>query len=286
MDISFVLAGQAGQGVQTVESLLTTAIELRHITLVRGDRTILRDVDLRIPKGSCCAILGPNGSGKSALVAVLAGFMWPSSGEVIVEGRSFGQVDLSDVRRSIGMVEPSRSPGFAAESPVWEVVATGLFGAFMLPIGTELNPLQVDHVDAEIQAMGLASLREHPFGRLSTGEQMKTLLARAMVGDVRILLLDEPTAGLDMGARAACVGALERLSARSAPPTVIVVTHHLDELPRTVDQVVLLKKGAVLEAGSHERVLTSDTLSRLFDCRVTVFRQDGRFVASVTDGAW
>ena len=262
-----------------------TAIELRHVTVVRGDRPILRDINLQVPTGSCCAVLGPNGAGKSALVAVLAGFMWPTEGEVIVEGRAFGQVDLAEVRRGIGLVEPSRSPGFAEDSPVWEVVATGLFGTFMLPIGAEIVPRQMDRIEAEIRAMDLPPLREHPFGRLSTGEQMKALLARALVGQARILLLDEPTAGLDMGARAACVGALEQLASRPAPPTVILVSHHLDELPRSVGHVVLLKQGAVFDSGSPDQVLTSDHLSRLFDCCVTVVRQDGRFVASATHGA-
>jgi iron complex transport system ATP-binding protein len=218
------------------------------------------------------------------MVAVLAGFMWPTDGEVIVEGRAFGRVDLAEVRQDIGLVEPSRSPRFAEDSPTWEVVATGLFGTFMLPIGEELTSRQMHQIDAEIQAMDLVSLRDHPFGRLSTGEQMKALLARAMVGEARILLLDEPTAGLDMGARAACVGALEQLASRPTPPTVILVTHHLDELPRSVDRVVLLKQGAVFDSGSPDQVLTSDPLSRLFDCRVTVVRQDGRFVASATHG--
>ena len=262
------------------------AVELRHVTLVRDGHEILHDVDLRIRRGSCCAILGPNGAGKSALVAVLAGFMWPSRGDVLVEGQVFGRVDLSEVRRSIGLVEPSRSPGFASDSTVREVVATGLFGTFMLPIGTDLTGSQRERVDCEMAAMGLGPLAEHAFGRLSTGEQMKTLLARAMVGDVRILLLDEPTAGLDMGMRAACVAALERLSARPAPPTVILVSHHLDELPASVDQVVLLKQGAVFDAGSPAQVLTSERLSRLFGCRVTVMRSHGRFVASVAAEAW
>jgi iron complex transport system ATP-binding protein len=156
----------------------------------------------------------------------------------------------------------------------------------MLPIGSDLTRRQRDRVDSEIRAMGLDALGRHAFGRLSTGEQMKTLLARAMVGDVRILLLDEPTAGLDMGMRAACVAALERLSDRPAPPTVILISHHLDELPRSVSQVVLLKQGSVFDAGRPEQVLTSERLSRLFDCRVTVMVSHGRFVASVTAGAW
>jgi iron complex transport system ATP-binding protein len=262
------------------------AVELRHISLTRDGHPILREVSLRIAKGSCCAILGPNGAGKSAIVAVLAGFLWPTQGEVFVEGQAFGQVDLSEVRRSIGLVEPSRSPGFSPESTVWEVVATGLFGTFMLPIGAELTHHQKAQVDSEIAAMSLAPLAEQPMGRLSTGEQMKTLLARAMVGDVRVLLLDEPTAGLDMGTRAACVAALERLSARCSPPTLILISHHLDELPRSVDQVVLLKHGAVFDAGLPAQVLTSERLSSLFGCQVDVMLSHGRFVASVTAEAW
>jgi len=265
--------------------LAETAIELRHVTVVRGDRAILRDVDLRVPTGSCCAILGPNGAGKSAIVAVLAGFMWPTQGEVVVEGRAFGQVDLHQVRRGIGLVEPSRSPGFAEDMPVWEVVATGLFGTFMLPICGELSAGQGARVDAEVLALGLAPLRRHLFRTLSTGEQMRVLLARALVGRTRILLLDEPTAGLDMGARAACMDALETLSARPRPPTVLLVTHHLDELPRTVDQVVLLRQGEVLVAGEPEAVLTGDRLGGLFNCRVAVIRQHGRFVAVATHGS-
>lgn len=116
--------------------MVETAIELRHVTVVRGDRLILKDVNLQVRTGSCCAILGPNGAGKSALVAVLAGFMWPTEGEVVVDGRAFGQVDLAEVRQGIGLVGPSRSPGFTGDMPVWEVVATGLFGTLMLPIGS------------------------------------------------------------------------------------------------------------------------------------------------------
>jgi iron complex transport system ATP-binding protein len=114
---------------------------------------------------------------------------------------------------------------------------------------------------------------------------MKVLLARALVGRAGLLLLDEPTAGLDMGARAACVGVLERLLNRRSHPTVVIVTHHLDELPGCVDQVVLLKEGGVLAEGPAEQVLTSEKLSKLFDCRVEVFRGNGRYVAGVSEGS-
>ncbi len=236
---------------------------------------------MQVAAGSCCAILGPNGSGKSTLLAVLSGYVWPSSGAVSIGGRVFGKVDLTEIRSTIGLIEPSRSPEFDPRVSVRDVVASGLFGTVRLPIHRGVSAAQWRRVDEEIEQFGLGGLRETVFAQLSTGEQMKALLARALVGKPGLLLLDEPTAGLDMGMRAACIGVLEQLLNRRSHPTVVIVTHHLDELPRSVDQVVLLKAGRVLSEGPAEQVLTSDRLSRLFDCRVEVFKNDGRYVASV-----
>jgi len=256
-------------------------VDIRDVGVVRWGRPILRDISLHVPAGRCCAILGPNGSGKSTLLAVLSGYTWPSRGTVSIGGQVFGQIDLADVRRTIGVIEPSRSPAFDEPTPVRDVVATGLFGTVRLPFHRKVTPEQWRRVDAEIEQFGLAGLHDSAFGQLSTGEQMKALLARAMIARAGLLLLDEPTAGLDMGARAACVGILERLLNRPGHPTVIVVSHHLDELPRSVDQVVLLKGGGVFGEGPADRMLTSEKLSGLFDCRIEVLRSNGRYVASV-----
>jgi iron complex transport system ATP-binding protein len=259
-------------------------VDLQNVSVVRRGRSLLTDVSLQVAPAGCCAILGPNGSGKSTLVSILSGYTWPSSGLVNIGGQVFGKVDLARVRRGIGLIEPSRSPAFDLPMCVREVVATGLFGTIRLPLGEEVTPDQWQRVDAEIESLGLAGTRDGPFAQLSTGEQMKVLLARAMVADAGLLLLDEPTAGLDIGARAACVGALDRLLNRPQHPTVVIVSHHLDELPRRVDHVVLLKQGAVFAAGRADQVLTSDRLSGLFECRVEVFKGNGRYVAAVSDG--
>jgi iron complex transport system ATP-binding protein len=260
------------------------AVNLQDISVVRRGRFLLRGVSLHVEPGSCCAVLGPNGSGKSTLVSVLSGYTWPSRGLVSVGGQVFGRVDLGQVRRGIGLIEPSRSPSFDEPMCVREVVATGLFGTIRLPLHQDVEPAQWRRVEAEIESLGLAGMQECPFAQLSTGEQMKALLARAMVAEAGLLLLDEPTAGLDIGARAACVGVLERLLNRPERPTVLIVSHHLDELPRRVDQVVLLKQGGVFAAGAPDQVLTSDRLGKLFDCRVEVFTSNGRYVAAVSDG--
>jgi len=263
---------------------MTNSVELSHVSVVRGRHAILSDVTVAVEAGTCCAVLGPNGSGKSALMAVISGYLWPSSGTVLVDGQMYGRVCLSDVRRTIGLIEPSRAPGFGDHMRVRDVVATGLFGTLMLPFREPVSASRWGRVDAELSRFGLADLGSRLYRTLSTGEQMKALLARAMVGEARLLLLDEPTVGLDMGTRAACIAALDRLLARPDPPTVILVSHHLDELPKAVAQVVLMKRGRIVGRGRPDEMLTSMTLSELFDCRIDVRRQNGRFVATAHDG--
>ncbi|HON93201.1 MAG TPA: ATP-binding cassette domain-containing protein [Sedimentisphaerales bacterium] len=262
------------------------AVDLCDVSVLRQGRCLLKNVSLQVAPGSCCAILGPNGSGKSTLVSVLSGYTWPSSGSVAVGGQVFGKVELARVRRGIGLIEPSRSPAFEGSMRVRDVVATGLFGTIRLPLHREVEANQWKRVDAEIEQLGLSAMSEGVFSQLSTGEQMKALLARAMVAEAGLLLLDEPTAGLDIGARAVCVGVLERLLNRQNHPTVIIVSHHLDELPRGVAQVVLLKEGSVFTTGPADQALTSERLSGLFDCRVEVIRTNGRYVADVRSNDW
>ncbi len=259
------------------------AIELHNVSVVRRGRVILAGISLDVAPGSCCAILGPNGSGKSTLLAVLSGYVWPTSGTVRIGGHVYGRVDLAHIRRGIGLIEPSRSPAFDERACVREVVATGLFGTIRLPPHEEVSAGAWERIDEELESFGLGELRDGPFAQLSTGEQMKALLARAMVAEAGLLLLDEPTAGLDMGARAACIGGLERLLGRDRHPTVVIVSHHLDELPRLVDQVVGLKAGRVFGAGPPDAILTSERLSGLFDCRIEVLKSNGRYVAGVRE---
>jgi len=261
--------------------LSRTAIELKNVSVARRGNAILSDISLTVEVGRCCAILGPNGSGKSALMAVLSGYLWPSTGAVCVDGRTYGHVDLAQIRQEIGLIEPSRAPKFDERMSIRDVVATGLFGTIVLPPHREPDEGQWRRVDDEVASVGLSAIGERAYGDLSSGEQMKTLLARAMVSDPGILLLDEPTVGLDIGSRAACVAVLDRLLQRTDPPTVVIVSHHLDELPYAVGKIVLMKGGRVVGQGTPEEMLTSAHLTRLFDCRVDVIENDGRFIASV-----
>lgn len=276
----------SADGVGIISAYMNAyAVELENVNVVRRGRSLLAGISLQVSPGGCCAILGPNGSGKSTLLAILSGYMWPSGGCVRIGGHTYGKVDLAKVRRGIGLIEPSRSPAFDERMSVRDVVATGLFGTVCLPLHREIAAEGRRRIDAEIESFSLGELRDCAFSQLSTGEQMKTLLARAMVASAGLLLLDEPTAGLDMGVRAACIGVLERLLDRPNHPTVVIVSHHLDELPRSVDQVVLLKQGGVFDAGPADQVLTSQKLSRLLDCSIEVLKSNGRYVAAARDGS-
>ena len=218
------------------------------------------------------------------LLMSISGYLWPSSGTVTIDGCSYGHVSLGDVRRKIGLIEPSRAPRFDDAMRVREVVATGFFGTVVLPPHQSLSSGQWQRAARALSSAGLDGFADRPYGQLSTGEQMKTLLSRVMVSDARLLLLDEPTVGLDMAARAACIDVLDALLARPVPPTVVIVSHHLDELPRAVAQVALMKQGRVVDRGSPDTLLTSVRLSELFDCRVDVIKRDGRYVATVRGG--
>jgi len=254
-------------------------VELRNITLVRKNKKILNDIDFCVQNQTCCAILGLNGSGKSTLIAIIAGYIWPTKGTVFVLGNTFGKVNLSQLRKNVGIIEPSRMPPFIPTYTVSQIVTTGLFGTIILPANNALSAIDTQRVDFEISSLGLSNLADSQFTSLSTGEQTKTLIARAMVSDARLLILDEPTVGLDISARANVVNALDHLLQRDNPPTLIIVSHHLDELPSSVDKVVLLKEGKLLFVGPPDNILTSENLSLAFDCSIKVTKNNNRYVA-------
>lgn len=257
------------------------ALELTGVGFTRRGADILSGIDLEVTEGQCCAIMGPNGSGKSTLLAVISGYLWATEGQVKVFGREFGKVNLHEIRRYIGLIETSRGPSFPEYLNVRQAVATGLSGLLIPPADEDASERGQQRVTREMKHMGIAEKATASFAELSTGEKMKALLARAMVSSPRMLVLDEPAAGLDMRARAEIVGLLDALRQRKKRPTIILVSHHLDELPRLVDKVVLMKSGMIVVQGRPEKTITSRWLSEVFDCEVHVRRDKGRYVAVV-----
>ncbi|HEX4818908.1 MAG TPA: ATP-binding cassette domain-containing protein [Acidimicrobiales bacterium] len=255
-----------------------SALQLKHVGVVRDGSTILHDIDWTVGDGERWIVLGANGSGKTTLVRIASLYLHPSSGSVEVLGELLGRVDVRRHRRRIGVVSASFAdllrPGLTAT----EVVMTAKFAA--------LEPWWHTYEDADrakavelLGRFGCESLADHPFTTLSSGERQRVQLARTLMTDPGLLLLDEPTAGLDLGGREDLVQRLAALARDPATPATILVTHHVDEIPAGYDHVLLLRSGRVLGSGPIDDVLTSDSLSECFGLAVTLERRGGRWSA-------
>src|SRR5689334_3071268 len=209
-------------------------LSLSNVGVLRGQRWLLRDVSWSLPAGGCGAILGPNGSGKSTLARVISGYLWPTRGDVRVDGRHFGEVDLNDLRRSIRLVQAAGPFDVDANLTALGVVLTGLFGTIGLFDPT--TPDDETRAQLWLDRVGLGPLRDQPYARMSSGERVRALIARALIGQPHVLLLDEPTAGLDLLAREQVLATIQAMfspdnaSPSTPSPTVVMITHHTEEL--------------------------------------------------------
>ncbi|WP_313409478.1 ATP-binding cassette domain-containing protein [Aeromicrobium sp.] len=255
----------------------TPAVDVRDVTFRRGERTILDSVSFTVNPGEHWALIGPNGAGKSTILGFCGALIHPTSGTVDVLGHRLGRVELQALRRSIGHVNP-RHP---IESPmtVLDVVLTGLTGSIEVPLRWRPSAEQIDRATGLIDQVGLGEKIELTWPTLSQGERGRALVARALICEPGLLLLDEPSTGLDVAAREqllATVATLEQTHPRLAS---IIVTHHLEELPTTTTHAVLLRDGRVTARGPVDEVLTSGHVSAAFDHPINVGRRDNRWFA-------
>ena len=253
-------------------------VKLEGVTLVRDGITLLDGVDWAVAPGEHWVVLGPNGSGKTTLLQVVAGYEQPTRGRVRVLGAVFGEVDLRGLRRAIGWVSPALAGRLHPRDSAEDVVVSGLFASIGLFFET---PVAADRSRAAelLEIMGCAHLAGRPFGVLSQGEQQRVLLARALMADPRLLVLDEPTAGLDMAAREDFLAALGVLTEAATGPTVLFVTHHLEEVAPGMTHALLLSGGRVVARGPKAAVLVDDLVSTTMGVGVEVFSRSGRFHA-------
>jgi iron complex transport system ATP-binding protein len=265
---------------------MSSAIRLRHVGLKRGQRWILREINWDVVAGSCCAILGPNGSGKSTLTRILAAHLWPTSGECEVLGGRFGETSLPELRHSIRLVQAAGPYDVDPELTAREAVLTGYFGTIGLydPVTPEMQ----QHADDLLAQVGLAHVAAQQYQTLSSGERVRALIARALASRPKLLLLDEPTAGLDLLAREQVLATVESLFERPEiePPTVVMITHHVEELPPATSQVLLLDNGTAAAAGTPAEVFREDVLSRVYRCPLQVRYSDRRWSVHVHPAAW
>ena len=262
------------------------AIDINGVGVLRGGRWILRDIRFQVPGGACAAVLGPNGSGKSTLTKVIAGHLWPTAGNVCVLGKRFGEIDLHALRRGLRLVSSTSPVELDADLTAQEVALTGFFGT--LGLYDEVNGEQRSAAAEMLDRVGLHAVADHRYNTLSSGERMRCLIARALVVRPRLLMLDEPTMGLDFRAREQVLAAVQSLMSASADhrPTVLMITHHLEELPPATTQVLLLSEGTAAAQGTPAQVLRGEVLSPVYGCPMQVTELAGRYYAQVHPGAW
>ncbi|MFG3280622.1 ABC transporter ATP-binding protein [Streptomyces sp. NPDC048111] len=243
--------------------------------VVRDGNTILRDVTLTVRPGEHWALLGANGAGKSTLLSLLGALVHPTRGTVEVLGHTLGRVDLRTLRTAIGHVDP-RHPLRSAHR-VRDVVLTGLTRTTEWVPRWRPTPEQVERADQLVELLGLGSRRQARWPTLSQGERGRTLIARALMPEPRLLLLDEPATGLDVAGREQLVDRLDALRLAHRHLASVLVTHHLEELPAGTTHVLLLRDGRCLARGPVDEVLTSDLVSACFRHPVHVSRTEGRW---------
>jgi iron complex transport system ATP-binding protein len=259
-----------------VNAIPSPAVVLTGVGVTLGGNRVLEHVDWELPRGSRAALLGANGSGKSTLLRLLAGYQYPTEGTAHILGERFGAVDLSTLRQRIGVVDPASPLLFDERTSVRDAVLTGFFGN-LAPWFNEPTPMQEALADETLETVGLSNHAQQPFTTLSTGERRRTLLARVLVQQPELLLLDEPAAGLDLPGREELLATLEAAIERRPDLTLIVATHWLEELPASTDHVLLLSEGRAAASGLPTEVLTQKRLSAAFRTSVTVRHDDGRW---------
>lgn len=244
-----------------------------------GRQQLLHDVDWRVRAGERWALLGRNGAGKSTVLSLAGALRHPSAGAVRVLGRQLGQVDVRTLRATVGTVNPQQR--IPDELTVGEYVLTGATGTVQLVPG-KLTPDDEKRAAEVITHTGLDALAERPIGVCSQGERARARLARALVPSPPLLLLDEPTAALDLPAREELLAALDTLAAESPDLALVMVSHHVEELPGSTSHAMLLRGGRVARAGHVSDTLTSEHLSAAFGFPLSVTRAGGRWQASGT----
>lgn len=252
------------------------------VTVRRKDSLLLDGVSWRVREGERWIVMGPNGAGKTTALQIAATRMHPTRGQVSILGEELGAVDIAELRQAIGWSSGSLIDAFPPQERVFDAVLTGAWAV------TGRWREDYDSADRErasrlLEDWGVAGLEDRTFGTLSEGERKRTLIARSLMADPELLLLDEPAAGLDVGGREGLIASLADLASDSLSPVTVLVTHHLEEVPPGFTHALLLRDGAVVAAGELATVLTDAHVSETFAMPLSVRHESGRWTARRRD---
>ncbi|MFP7253446.1 ABC transporter ATP-binding protein [Terribacillus goriensis] len=254
-------------------------VELKDVSLKRGGNWILKDLNWKVEKGQNWVLLGLNGSGKTSLLSLLNAYTFPTTGNMRVLGMEFGKTYLAEkLRIQIGFVSSSLQQRFDSSDNAFEVVLSGAFAS----IGLYETPTDEMRTRAAqlLHDLGCFVYANRSYETLSLGEKQRVLIARALMADPPLLILDEPANGLDFLARESLLESIERISKKPDAPTIIYVTHHIEEILPIFDQTLLLKDGKVFASGCTSNMISSERLSEFFGIPVNVMWDQSRPVLS------
>ncbi|MEW1958313.1 ABC transporter ATP-binding protein [Kineococcus sp. NPDC059986] len=257
---------------------MSDVLDLSAVTVRRGSSVLLDAVDLAVGSGERWVVLGPNGAGKSTLLSIAAGRLFPTSGTVGILGEVLGRVDVFELRPRIGLASTALAGAVPNRERVRDVVVTAAYGVTGR-WNEEYDPDDEARAADLLALLGVAHLADRAFGTLSDGERKRTQIARALMTDPELLLLDEPAGGLDLGGREDLLRRLTALAADPDAPTPVMVTHHVEEIPVGTTHALLLRGGQVVAAGPVAETIASPSLSDTFGLALEVSAREGRYAA-------
>ena len=253
-------------------------IEIRGVGRIEGDRAILSGIDWTVRAGEHWIVLGQNGCGKSTLLRIASLYLHPSDGTVRVLGEELGRTDVRKLRARIGYAAAALADQLRPNLSVRDVVVTAKFAA-LEPWWHSYDAADYDHAHTMLERVGCERLAHHTFGTLSSGERQRVLLARTLFINPGVILLDEPTAALDLRGREELVAQLDALASDLSTPPIVLITHHVEEIPPTFTHALLLKSGRETASGRLADTITAANLSDCFGLPVSLESRRGRYLA-------
>jgi len=249
-------------------------LKIQNATAWRGTTKVFEGLNLSVPFGESTAILGPNGAGKSTLLKIVTRQIYPNAtSDCVVEILGKRRWNVWELRKQMGLVSHDHQNWYRGDVTGYNVIASGFFSSVGVPDHLEVNAVQASRVEAILDELSISDLRLKEYGCMSTGEQRRCLLARALVHDPVSMIFDEPTAGLDIPGIFQYLRTASKLIQQGK--TLVVVTHHVHEIPPEVNNVILLKKGKVFRTGTKSELIRDDVMSELYDTHVRITEFEG-----------
>ncbi|MGZ4582578.1 MAG: ABC transporter ATP-binding protein [Nocardioidaceae bacterium] len=257
---------------------MSDVLRLSGVSVLREGATLLDAVDWEVEEGERWVVLGPNGAGKTTLLQVASAHLHPSRGRVQILGETLGAVDVFELRPRIGLASAALADRLPARESVRDVVLTASY-AVVGRWREQYDELDARRADDLLAALGVAGLAQRRFGTLSEGERKRVQIARALMTDPELLILDEPAAGLDLGGREDLVSTMTVLANDPQSPAIVLVSHHVEEIPPGFTHALMLREGRVTAQGPMAEVMTAENLTMTFGMSLALTFEDGRYAA-------